>query len=73
MPQLDGDIPRLKQCLELPEAWTAPQMQRLIESIWKHDNRLFWASLVATIYSTSERIGALLQTPADGFDGQEST
>lgn len=69
-----GKIPKLVEPTRIVRAWTVDEVSRLLDACefaqrldgW---DRRHWKALCLTIYDTSHRIGALLQTSRASLDG----
>jgi integrase len=69
-------IRRLPEAVDPPEAWTVAEVERLLVAASQVNGAivdvpagLWWASLLQTIYWTACRIGSLLATPSNAYDG----
>jgi len=52
----------------IPEAWTAEEIGRILESASQEPQAAWWRSLILVAYDTGERIGAILATTPGDID-----
>lgn len=76
-PPRGGLIRRLPEEVEPPKAWTVEEIGRLLKEAAREvdpvagiPGNLWWVSMVLAVYWTGCRIGALIQTPTSGYDGE---
>ncbi len=70
-------IPRHKQTEKVPEAWTAQEVEKLLDvvngldgTVGKHPASKWWAALIHAVYWTGARIGSILKASPEDFDSE---
>ncbi len=68
-------IQKLRVPQRVPDAWTNEEAERLLAACERQGGAIgtvpcnvFWPALVATVFDTAERIGAVMETERHGFD-----